>query len=112
MTRLRASRFGAALVAAGVAAASSAFAQQPVVNAENVYKDTCATCHDNPQGRTPSRAALKDRSAEAILLAVTTGSMSMQAINLTVAEKRAIAELLSGKALGTTGAEANACKTQ
>jgi hypothetical protein len=92
--------------------AAHASAQQPPVNAETVYKDTCATCHDNPQGRTPSRAALKDRSAEAILLALTTGSMNMQAINLTVAEKRAVAELLSGRSLGATGLDANACKTQ
>jgi polyvinyl alcohol dehydrogenase (cytochrome) len=99
-------------IVAGVVTVAPAYAQQPSVNAETVYKDTCATCHDNAQGRTPTRAALKDRSAEAILLALTTGSMSMQSINLTVAEKRAVAELLSGKSLAATGVDANICKTQ
>jgi polyvinyl alcohol dehydrogenase (cytochrome) len=93
------------------AAAIPAFSQ-PAVNPENAYKETCAACHDNPQGRTPSREALKDRSAEAILLAMTTGSMSMQAINLTVAEKRALAELLSGKPLAAAGTDTNACTTR
>jgi len=36
------------LIVGGLGFAAPAFSQQPAVNAENVYKDTCATCHDNP----------------------------------------------------------------
>jgi polyvinyl alcohol dehydrogenase (cytochrome) len=94
------------------ALAPRAAAQPAAVNAENVYKEHCAACHDEPTGRTPSRAALKDRSPETILLALTTGSMSMQAVALSVAEKRALAEHLSGKTFGAAASSANACPTR
>src|SRR5262249_62375115 len=69
-------------------------------------------CHDQPQGRTPSRAALRDRSPDAILAALTTGSMSLQALTLGVAEKRALAEHLSGKPFAAAASNPNACATK
>src|SRR5436305_12569341 len=62
------------------------------VDADAVYKANCATCHDQPTGRTPSKDALKERTADAILIAMTSGSMSIQALPLSVAERRALAE--------------------
>jgi polyvinyl alcohol dehydrogenase (cytochrome) len=95
---------------ASIAIAGNAWnAHAQAVNAENVYKTTCAQCHDEPQGRTPSRAQLADRSPDAILLAMTTGSMSMQAVSLSVPEKRALAEYLSGKTFAASAADANLC---
>ena len=82
------------------------------INPEAIYKESCAQCHDEPQGRTPSKAALKDRSPDTILMAMTSGSMSMQAITLGVAEKRALAEYLSGKAFGAAVSNPNACATK
>ncbi|HJZ70402.1 MAG TPA: PQQ-binding-like beta-propeller repeat protein [Vicinamibacterales bacterium] len=83
------------------------------VDAETVYKANCASCHDQPQGRTPSREALKDRAADAILLSLTNGSMSMQGATLSVAERRALAEYLSGKPLGApASAAAGLCSTK
>ncbi|HEV3060866.1 MAG TPA: PQQ-binding-like beta-propeller repeat protein [Vicinamibacterales bacterium] len=109
----------AVLIGAGwlsVAASVPGSLHAQAINPEALYKDTCAQCHDQPQGRTPSRAALRDRSPEAILLAVTSGSMSMQAITLSIAEKRALAEHLAGKPLSTPSASpsagSSACATK
>jgi len=69
-----------------------------------LYKDNCASCHDQPTGRTPPKDALKERTAEAILTAMTSGSMSVQAINIAPADKRRLAEFLSGKTLARAAA--------
>src|SRR5262249_47531827 len=50
-----------------------------------------------PEGRTPPRAALRDRTPEAILAAMTTGSMSVNAITISADDKRRLAVLLAGK---------------
>ncbi len=90
----------AALLAVSVVSGRTASAQ----DAAAVYKDNCASCHDAPTGRTPSRDALKDRTPETILNAMTSGTMSMQAMQLSTAERRAVAEFLSGKPFGATSA--------
>ncbi|HMF94905.1 MAG TPA: PQQ-binding-like beta-propeller repeat protein [Vicinamibacterales bacterium] len=83
------------------------------VDAEALYKASCASCHDQPQGRTPSKEALKDRTADAVLLSLTSGSMSMQGATLSIAERRALAEHLSGKPLGASAsAAAGLCTTK
>lgn len=74
------------------------------VDAAAVYTNNCASCHDQPAGRTPPKDALKERTADAILAAITSGSMSVQAIQLGTAEKRTLAEYLSGKTLGSSSA--------
>jgi polyvinyl alcohol dehydrogenase (cytochrome) len=85
-------------------ACASAFAAFGIISASAaapdgaaIYKDHCARCHDAPQGRTPALDALKARSADTILLALTTGTMTMQAQMLSGEEKRAVAEYLGGK---------------
>jgi polyvinyl alcohol dehydrogenase (cytochrome) len=70
-----------------------------------VYADNCASCHDQPTGRTPPKDALKDRTADAIHLSLTSGSMSMQGVSLSAAEKKAVSEYLSGKTLGAASAQ-------
>jgi polyvinyl alcohol dehydrogenase (cytochrome) len=79
----------------------TAFAAQTPDGAA-VYKAACAQCHDQPQARTPSLEALKDRTPDAILQALTGGSMAVVAMPLSVAERRAVAEFVSGKSLGTS----------
>ena len=78
-----------------------------------VYKDNCSTCHDQPTGRTPPKDALKDRAPETILNAMTTGTMMMQAMQLSTAERRAVAEYVSGKPFGAASApNAGMCTTK
>lgn len=93
----------AAFVCTSVLAPASASAQ--TADGAAVYTDNCASCHDQPTGRTPSKDALKDRTADAIHLALSSGSMAMQGVSLSVAEKKAVSEYLSGKTLGTASAQ-------
>ncbi|HEY2904536.1 MAG TPA: PQQ-binding-like beta-propeller repeat protein [Vicinamibacterales bacterium] len=77
-----------------------------------IYKDHCARCHDAPQARTPGLDALKARSADTILLALTSGSMTMQAQMLSGDEKRAVAEFLGGKPVAEPAASpSGGCST-
>jgi polyvinyl alcohol dehydrogenase (cytochrome) len=75
------------------------------IDAAALYAANCASCHDQPTGRTPSKDALKDRTADAIVIALSSGSMALQGQQLGgVAERRAVAEYLSGKTLGAGSA--------
>jgi polyvinyl alcohol dehydrogenase (cytochrome) len=93
---------GAAFAALMLVCAATVSAQTP--DAAKIYKDNCSSCHDAPTGRTPSRDALKDRTPEAILNTMANGTMQMQAMQLSTAERRAVAEYLSGKPFGAAGA--------
>jgi len=78
-----------------------------------LYDGACATCHDTPAptSRAPQKDALRQRSPEAIVDALTGGAMRYQGLSLSGAERRAVAEYLSGRALGgdLTGAAAARC---
>src|SRR6516165_4223713 len=63
-----------------------------------LYQDHCAACHDHPQGRIPARTALMQRTPDAIVLALTLGSMRQQASGLSGREVSDIATFLTGKA--------------
>jgi polyvinyl alcohol dehydrogenase (cytochrome) len=61
----------------------------------------CRTCHGNPQvDRAPDPSILKQMAPERIYEAITTGAMKEQAKDLSDADKRGIAEYLSGRKLG------------
>jgi polyvinyl alcohol dehydrogenase (cytochrome) len=70
-----------------------------------LYKERCATCHDNPQAqlRMPKREEIAARSPENVLAALTTGAMMTQAAGLTQDETRAIALYITGKNFGGIG---------
>jgi polyvinyl alcohol dehydrogenase (cytochrome) len=77
-----------------------------------IYKQQCALCHDNSaRTRAPSPAAMKLMSPENIVRALETGRMKDQGMILSAAQKRIIAEFLSGKSFGqdTQPAQANLC---
>jgi polyvinyl alcohol dehydrogenase (cytochrome) len=77
-----------------------------------IFARNCASCHDGVEGsRAPSPDVLKRRSPEAILSALTAGGMRPQGGRLSGAERRAVAEYLSGRALGSdiTGAKIGRC---
>ncbi len=59
-----------------------------------LYKANCATCHEGADVRAPDRQNLKLKTPSAILASMVSGSMVVQAGELTLAEKRAISEFL------------------
>src|SRR6185503_15179472 len=65
-----------------------------------LYDRTCATCHNGGNDRAPSRDALQSMSADRVLAAMETGPMISMAVRLTTADRRAIAEFVSGKPIG------------
>jgi polyvinyl alcohol dehydrogenase (cytochrome) len=103
---IRASGLAGLVVVCAVGPCFSGTASAQTADGAKVYADNCASCHDQPTGRTPSKDALKDRTADAIHLALTSGTMSLQGVSLSVAEKKAVSEYLSGKTLGAGTAEA------
>jgi polyvinyl alcohol dehydrogenase (cytochrome) len=100
-------------VAVGAALAwsarSTALYGQSAPDGATTYKNHCAQCHDAPQGRTPSAEALRERSADAILLALTSGSMVSQSLALSGVEKRAVAEYLAGKPVSDGAKSSGMC---
>ena len=115
-------RLATALLAACVMAASPAAAQ----TASRVIRQIdqrCARCHTNANADRASDvagarplAALRDLSADALFESITTGPMRVHAEGLTDDVTRAMAEFLSGRKLGMTGAAdarqmSNRCST-
>jgi len=89
-----------ALLATVSLAATPAGSAQTVDGA-TVFEASCAACHDGaPDSRAPTTDQLLGRSPEAIMDALTGGAMRYQALSLTGAERRAVAEFLAGRALG------------
>jgi polyvinyl alcohol dehydrogenase (cytochrome) len=67
---------------------------------EALYKRTCAACHDSGAERVPSRETLKAMTPERVLAAMESGAMIAMAARLSVAERRSVAEFVTGKSLG------------
>ena len=74
----------------------ASFSLQAQDAGEALYEQYCAACHENPVDRAPSRAALGDFNANAIMHALTAGIMQTQASALDDEQKIALAEYLSG----------------
>jgi polyvinyl alcohol dehydrogenase (cytochrome) len=100
-------------VAAVFAFLQLAHAQAP--DGAALYKGSCASCHDSGENRAPTRDAFRAMPAERVLASMETGSMITMANNRSAAERRAIAEFLTGKSLSnplvTTPAPAAMCRT-
>lgn len=62
---------------------------------EALYEQYCAACHDNPVDRAPSRQALGDYSANAVVHALNNGIMQTQAANLSAEQRIVLAEHLT-----------------
>src|SRR4051794_21062492 len=80
-----------------------------------VYENRCATCHSGSDPRTPTVAALKQKTPQSIVDALTNGPMRQQGSDMSDAEKRAVAEFLgttqspSGQTAVATAPTAGAC---
>lgn len=64
-----------------------------------LYKQICSSCHDDGAGRAPSRGVLRGMTAEHVLAALEFGAMLPMTVRRTAAERRAIAEFVTGKRL-------------
>src|SRR5712671_2235874 len=106
---MRVGMFVAAIVLVG----ATAFAQAP--NGQALYDKSCASCHQQPaaDSRAPNRETLRQFSPEMIVTSLTTGRMTQQGYALSEAERKAVAELLTGRAVGspTPIAESARCTT-
>jgi len=65
-----------------------------------LYKQICASCHEVGVDRAPNRQALRAMSPERVLAALETGAMISMTSARTAAERRAIAEFVTGKPFG------------
>ena len=70
-------------------------------NGEAVYKQHCAGCHEGTMPRMPSRETLKSVTPEAIETELSSFFMRRQGAALSAAERRAVAEFLSGRPAGS-----------
>ncbi len=104
-------------VAAAFAAAfllvafSPGYAQPP--DGAALVAAKCAACHNgSADARAPALDALRGRSPDAIVDALTGGSMRYQGLSLSGAERRAIAEYLAGRKMrgDTLGARVGRCE--
>ena len=75
----------------------AARAPAPPADGASVYLNNCASCHNNDDPRIPSAATLRQRTPEAVLDALTTGVMRAQGAELTEAQRRAVAEYVTGE---------------
>ena len=70
-----------------------------------MYRDHCAGCHDGADWRAPTLGALRLRSPQAIVDALSSGVMRYQGLTLSGAERRQVAEFISGRALRARASE-------
>jgi polyvinyl alcohol dehydrogenase (cytochrome) len=83
----------------------------PAPDGAALFAESCSSCHDAGDPRAPGREALRGRSPQSIVDALTSGSMRYQGLPFTGAERRAIAEFLTGRKVrgSATGATAGRC---
>src|SRR5580658_1610980 len=85
----------------GLFSVASLLAQAPAgADGAAYYQQSCASCHDGGLDRAPSRDTFKAMAPEQVLTAMESGPMISMASRRTAAERRAIAEFVTGKALG------------
>jgi len=88
---------------AAASSSQSASQQQAATTStegEALYKQKCAVCHDEPQDRVPPLFLIRRRSAEDVIMTLTSGSMKQQAAGLSAEQIRALAIHLTGKQPG------------
>jgi polyvinyl alcohol dehydrogenase (cytochrome) len=70
-------------------------------NGEAVYRQHCAGCHNGTMPRMPNRDALKTLTPEHVETALSSFTMRRQGAALTLAERRAVAEYVTGRTAGS-----------
>jgi polyvinyl alcohol dehydrogenase (cytochrome) len=69
-------------------------------NGAGLYKRNCGACHDSRIERVPDPEVLRAMTPEQVLAAMENGPMISMAARLTGADRRAIAEYVTGKSFG------------
>ena len=104
----------ASVTASLAIAASIALMQAQGSPGEQVFKDRCASCHTGAaDSRAPAPEALRGRTPQAIVEALVNGAMRAQGSRMTGAERRAVAEFLTGRSVegDVSGAATGRCAT-
>ena len=86
----------------------------PVPAGDALYAERCASCHDHPRDRIPSRSQLETRTPEEVAQALTSGTMRAQSVGLNINDINALATRLTGRAPGAElrpPPEQNPCAT-
>jgi len=90
-------------------------ASAQAIDAAGLYQRNCASCHEGGNDRAPTREALRGMTPERVLAALETGPMISMFTGRTAAERRVLAEFLTGKAFGaalvTTPSAQAMCRT-
>src|SRR6185503_15884225 len=108
--RLRMIRTALSSAALALLVTVSASAQAP--DGAAVFKQGCASCHSGAaDSRAPAPDALRPRSPESIVESLVNGAMRAQGARLSGAERRAVAEFLTGRTIAgdVRGAGAGRC---
>lgn len=98
-------------IGVSIAGAVRPGAQQPPAG-EQVFADRCATCHGGaPDSRAPALEALRGRTPQSILESLVNGAMRAQGSRMSGAERRAVAEFITGNRLAASvgGADRGRC---
>jgi polyvinyl alcohol dehydrogenase (cytochrome) len=72
----------------------------PTIDGAKVYDEKCAACHNGKVARAPHLQALKVKAPEEVLDALLTGPMVFLGMGMPDAERRAVAEFITGKQFG------------
>ena len=88
---------GGVFVTAMLAAVGAGAQAPPAPDGAELYKRSCAQCHETGVGRAPSREQFRAMSPDRVLTAMESGSMVTMANNRSAVERRAIAEFLTGQ---------------
>jgi polyvinyl alcohol dehydrogenase (cytochrome) len=84
----------------GILGIVASMAQAQGSRGEEVFKDRCVSCHSGAaDARAPSPEALRSRSPQAIVESLVNGAMRAQGSRLTGAERRTVAEYLTGRSI-------------
>ncbi len=75
---------------------------QPAPDAEQLYHTYCAQCHEGQVKRAPIREVMSRLPANMVLHSLSVGKMRMQGWMRTIAERRALAEWITGKKIKDT----------
>lgn len=92
--------------------APAAWAQVP--DGRVLFERACASCHGAAgDSRAPALTTLQPRTPESIIDVLVTGAMRVQGSRLSGAERRAIAEFITGKTLAgnASGSTTGRCTT-
>lgn len=93
--------YGAIVASMGMVHPAMSRAQVDVPNGRNLFQKNCAGCHSGaPDAHATDPVSFRERSPESILAAMTGGTMRYQSLHLSGAERRAVAEYLTGKEMG------------